>query len=226
MKVLFASSEVAPFVKTGGLGDVVGSLPAVLREKGVDARVILPLYKCISDEYKSKMRYLNHIYIDMAWRKQYAGVFELEYNGCIFYFVDNEFYFGGDKPYDYIHLDCEKFIFFSKAALSLLPTLDFRPDVINCNDWQTGPIPVFLDTFQDNPFYRGIKTVMTIHNLKFQGRWDFKGIKDAMGISDYYFTPDKLEYYKDANLLKGGLVYANKITTVSDTYAGEIQTPE
>ncbi len=226
MKVLFASSEVAPFAKTGGLGDVAGSLPAVLREKGVDARVIMPLYACIPQKFKDQMKYINHIYIDMAWRRQYAGIFEMEYNGSVIYFVDNEFYFAGDKPYDYIHLDCEKFIFFSKAVLSLLPTIDFRPDVINCNDWQTGPIPVFLDTFQDNPFYRGIKTVMTIHNLKFQGRWSLKGIKDAMGISDYYFTPDKLEYYKDGNLLKGGMVYANKITTVSDTYAGEIQTQE
>ena len=171
MKVLFATSEAAPFVKTGGLGDVAGSLPAALNEKGVDARVILPLYNCIPQEYKDKMKYIDHIYIDMAWRKQYVGVFELEYNGCKFYFIDNEFYFNGDKPYDFIHLDCEKFIFFSKAVLSILPTIDFRPDVINCNDWQTGPIPVFLDTFQDNPFYQGIKTVMTIHNLKFQGRW-------------------------------------------------------
>ena len=226
MKVLFATSEAAPFVKTGGLGDVAGSLPATLREKGVDARVILPLYRCIPQEYKDKMKYINHIYINVGWRRQYVGVFELEYNGCIFYFVDNEYYFNGDKPYDYIHLDCEKFIFFSKAVLSLLPTINFRPDVINCNDWQTGPIPVFLDTFQDNPFFRGIKTVMTIHNLKFQGRWDFKKIKDAMGISDYYFTADKLEFYKDANLLKGGMVYANKISTVSSTYAGEITTEE
>lgn len=162
----------------------------------------------------------------MAWRKQYCGIFELEFNNCIYYFIDNKFYFNGDKPYDYIHLDCEKFIFFSKAVLSILPTIGFRPDVINCNDWQTGPIPVFLDTFQDNPFFRGIKTVITIHNLKFQGRWDFKGIKDAMGISDYYFTPDKMEYYKDANLLKGGMVYANKISTVSNTYAEEITTPQ
>ncbi|HIT84470.1 MAG TPA: glycogen synthase GlgA [Candidatus Ornithomonoglobus intestinigallinarum] len=226
MKVLFATPEAAPFVKTGGLGDVAGSLPAALREKGVDARVILPLYRCIPQQYKDQMKYIDHIYIDMAWRRQYAGIFELEYGGCIYYFIDNEFYFNGDTPYSYIHLDCEKFIFFSKAVLSLLPTIDFRPDVINCNDWQTGPIPVFLDTFQDNPFFRGIKTVMTIHNLKFQGRWDFKGIKDAMGISDYYFTPDKLEYYKDANLLKGGMVYANKISTVSETYAWEITTPE
>ena len=226
MKVLFATSEAAPFVKTGGLGDVAGSLPAALREKDVDARVILPLYRCIPQHFKEKMTYLFHIYIDMAWRKQYCGVFQMEYNGCIYYFLDNEFYFNGDTPYSYIHLDCEKFIFFSKALLSVLPSLNFRPDVIHCNDWQTGPVPVFLDTFLDNPFYCGIKTVMTVHNLKFQGRWDLKGIKDAMGISDYYFTSDKLEYYRDANLLKGGLVYANKITTVSSTYAWEITTPE
>ena len=224
MKILYVSPEAAPFSKTGGLGDVAGSLPIALCEKGVDARVIMPLYRCIPQEYKDQMTFINHIYIDMGWRKQYCGVFQLEREGCIFYFVDNEFYFNGDKPYDYIHLDCEKFIFFSKAVLSLLPTLNFRPDVINCNDWQTAPIPVFLDTFLDNPFYRGIKTVMTIHNLKYQGRWDFKKIKDFMGIDDYYFTSDKLEYYKDANLLKGGLVYANKITTVSESYAQEIQT--
>ena len=226
MKVLFAGSEVAPFVKTGGLGDVAGSLPAVLRKKGVDVRVILPLYRFIPQEYKDKMKYLDHIYIDVAWRKQYAGVFELEHNGCIYYFVDNEFYFGGDKPYDFIHLDCEKFIFFSKALLSLLPTIGFKPDIINCNDWHTGAVPVFLDTFRDNPFYRDIKTIMTIHNLNIQGRWDIDGIKDAMGISDYYFTSDKLEFYDDANLLKGGIVYADKVSTVSETYAHEITTYE
>jgi len=224
MKVLFVSPEAAPFVKTGGLGDVAGSLPEIINQKGVDARVILPLYKCIPQQYKDKMRYITNIYIDIAWRKQYCGIFELEHNGTIFYFIDNEFYFSGDKPYDFIHLDIEKFVFFSKAALSILPSIGFRPDVINCNDWQTGPIPVLLDTFQNNEFYRGIKTVMTIHNLKFQGRWDFQGIKDVMGIDDYYFTSDKLEYYKDANLLKGGIVYADRVTTVSNTYAEEITT--
>jgi len=225
MKVLFASSEAAPFIKTGGLGDVAGSLPSTLCEKGVDARVIMPLYKSIPQHFKDQMRYITNIYVDIAWRKQYVGIFELNYNNTIFYFIDNEYYFGGDKPYDFIHLDCEKFIFFSKAAISVLPTIDFRPDVINCNDWQTAAIPIYLDTFLNNPFYRGIKTVMTIHNLKFQGRWDFQGIKDAMGIDDYYFTPDKLEFYNDANLLKGGMVYADMITTVSDTYANEITTP-
>lgn len=226
MNLLYATSEAAPFVKTGGLGDVSGSLPVTLKQKGVDSRVILPLYRCIDQKYKDMMTYINHIYIDMGWRKQYCGVFEMNWKGTTYYFVDNEYYFNGDKPYDHIHLDCEKFIFFSKAVLSLLPTLDFRPDVINCNDWQTAPIPVFLDTFYDNPFYCGIKTVMTIHNLRFQGRWNLEKIKDAMAIGDYYFTGDKLEYYKDANLLKGGLVYANKITTVSETYANEITTQE
>lgn len=226
MKILYACSEAVPFVKTGGLGDVAGSLPMALNEAGQDTRVIMPLYRCIPAEYKEKMQYINHIYIDMGWRKQYCGVFELIHDGVKFYFLDNEFYFNGDKPYDYIHLDCEKFIFFSKAVLSILPTIGFKPDVINCNDWQTGAIPVFLDTFRDNPFFANIKTVMTIHNLKFQGRWDFDKIKDFMGISDYYFTEDKLEYYKDANLLKGGLVYADKISTVSESYAIEIKTPE
>ena len=226
MKILYAASEAAPFVKTGGLGDVAGSLPVTLKEKGIDARVILPLYRCIDNKYRDMMTYITHIYVDIGWRKQYCGVFSMDWKGTTYYFVDNEYYFNGDKPYDYIHLDCEKFIFFSKAVLSLLPTLDFRPDVINCNDWQTAPIPVFLDTFYDNPFYRGIKTVMTIHNLRFQGRWDLQKIKDAMAIGDYYFTDDKLEYYKDANLLKGGLVYANKITTVSETYAHEITAQE
>ena len=226
MNILYASSEAAPFAKTGGLGDVAGSLPPALKEKGIDARVIIPLYKSIPQHFKDQMEYITHIYIDIGWRRQYCGVKKLEHDGCIFYFVDNEFYFNGDKPYDYIHLDCEKFIFFSKAVLSLLPSLDFRPDVINCNDWQTAAIPVFLDTFLDNPFYRGIKTVMTIHNLKFQGRWNLDKIKDFMNIGDYYFTEDKLEYYKDANLLKGGLVYATKISTVSESYASEIQTEQ
>lgn len=226
MNVLYVTSEAAPFVKTGGLGDVAGSLPITLKEKGIDARVILPLYKCIDQKYKDMMTYIDNIYINMGWRSQYCGVFELIWRGTTYYFVDNEFYFNGPGPYDHIHLDCEKFIFFSKAVLSLLPTLGFRPDVINCNDWQSAPIPVLLDTFYDNPFYRDIKTVMTIHNLKFQGRWDLEKIKDALAIDDYYFTDDKLEYYKDANLLKGGLVYANKITTVSETYAKEITTME
>ncbi len=226
MKILFATSEAAPFVKTGGLGDVAGTLPITLKEKGVDVRVIMPKYRCIPQEIRDQMKYINHIYINMAWRKQYCGISELQYKGCTFYFIDNEFYFNGDKPYNYIHEDMEKFAFFSKALLSVLPSIDFRPDLIHCNDWQTGAVPVYLDVFQDNPFFRNIKTVTTIHNLKFQGRWGLKGVKDIMGINDSYFTKDKLEFYTDANLLKGGLVYSDKISTVSNTYANEITTVE
>ncbi len=226
MKILFATPEAAPFMKTGGLGDVAGSLPQELNAKGIDTRVIMPLYKGIPEHFKENMQFLGNIYIDISWRKQYCGILKLEHEGTIYYFIDNKFYFNGDKPYDFIHLDVEKFVFFSKAVLSVLPTIDFRPDIIHCNDWQTGPVPVLLDTFRDNPFFQGIKTVMTVHNLRFQGRWGMPEIKDVMGISDYYFTDDKLEFYKDANLLKGGLVYADRITTVSNTYAEEIKTGE
>lgn len=226
MKILFVSPEAAPFMKTGGLGDVAGSLPQVLNEKGTETRVIMPLYKGIPEHFKEQMSFLGNIYIDVSWRHQYCGIFRLSYNNTIFYFIDNKFYFNGDKPYDFIHLDVEKFVFFSKAVLSILPTIDFCPDIIHCNDWQTAPIPVLLDTFRGNPFYQNIKTVITIHNLKFQGRWGIDEIRDVMGISDYYYTDDKLEFYNDANLLKGGIVYADRVTTVSDTYAHEITTPE
>ena len=164
--------------------------------------------------------------MDLNWRQQYVGIFELEYEGIKFYFIDNEEHFSGDKPYYGMPGDLEKFAFFSKAALSILPVIDFRPDIIHCHDWQTGLIPVYLkERFQGSDFYRGIKSVMTIHNLKFQGVWDIKTVKSITGLSDYFFTPDKLEANKDANYLKGGLVYADAITTVSNTYAEEIKTP-
>mgnify|MGYP005908281805 CR=1 FL=1 len=139
---------------------------------------------------------------------------------------DNEFYFSGPKPYSWIHEDIEKFAFFSKAALSAIPTLGFRPDIIHCHDWQTGLVPVYLkERFAQGEFYQGVKSVMTIHNLKFQGIWDLKKVKDITGLPDSYFTSDKLEAYKDANYLKGGIVYADMVTTVSSTYAEEIKTP-
>ena len=150
----------------------------------------------------------------------------MELNGVKFYFLDNEFYFSGSKPFGEIYQDIEKFAFFDKAALSTLPVIDFRPDIIHCHDWQTGLIPVYLhDAFQQSEFYRGIQSIMTIHNLKFQGVWDKKTVMDTAGLDAYYFTPDKLEAFGDANYLKGGLVYADQITTVSNTYAEEIKTP-
>ena len=224
--VLFIASECVPFVKTGGLADVVGSLPKYFNKEEYDVRVMIPKFKCIPWEYQEKMQYKTHFYIDLAWRQQYVGVFEMEYNGVIFYFIDNEFYFSGPKPYSWIHEDVEKFAFFSKAALSAVPVLGFKPDIIHCHDWQTGLIPVYLkERFAQGDFYRGMKSIMTIHNLKFQGIWNLKKIKDITGLPDSFFTPDKLEAYDDANYLKGGIVYADQITTVSPTYAEEIKTP-
>ena len=225
-KVLFVASEVIPFIKTGGLADVVGSLPKYINKEEFDVRVMMPKYMAIPSEYRDKLRYKTHFYLNLAWRQQYVGILETEYDGVKFYFVDNEYYFAGPKPYGNIYEDIEKFAFFCKAALSSLPLIDFRPDIIHCHDWQTGLLPVYIkDTFMQNPFYHGIKTIMTIHNLKFQGIWDMKTVKDITGLSSYYFAPDKLEAYGDANYLKGGLVYADKITTVSETYAEEIKTP-
>ena len=225
-KILFVASECVPFVKTGGLADVVGALPKYFDKEKYEVRVILPNYRFIPAKWKERMQFVTSFYMDMAWRSQYVGIMEMEYAGIHYYFIDNEYYFNGDKPYGYIHEDVEKFAFFSRAALSILPVVGYQPDIIHCHDWQTGLVPVYLhDSFQQNEFFRGIKTVMTIHNLKFQGVWDVKTVKDITGLSDYYFAPDKLEAYKDANFLKGGIVFADAITTVSNTYAEEIKTP-
>ncbi len=225
-KVLFVASECVPFVKTGGLADVVGSLPKYLDKEQFDVRVMLPKYMMIPDKFKQNMQYKTHFYMELNWRSQYVGVLESVVDGITFYFIDNEFYFAGMKPYGNIYEDIEKFAFFSRACLSALPVIDFRPDIIHCHDWQTGLVPVYLhDSFQGGEFFRGIKTIMTIHNLKFQGIWDKKTVKNITGLGDYYFAPDKLEAYGDANYLKGGIVYADYVTTVSDSYANEIKMP-
>ena len=172
------------------------------------------------------MNYVTHFYMDLAWRSQYVGVLEMKYDGIQFYFIDNEYYFSGAKPYGNIYQDIEKFAFFSKAALSALPLIGFQPDIVHCHDWQTGLIPVLLkDKFHEGEFFRDMKSIITIHNLKFQGVWDVKTVRDITGLPAYYFTPDKLEAYGDANYLKGGIVYADAITTVSETYAEEIKMP-
>ena len=225
-KVLFVASECVPFIKTGGLADVVGSLPKCFNKEEFDVRVILPKYMCMKEEYKSQMNYVSHFYMDLAWRSQYVGILEMKYEGIQFYFIDNEYYLSGPKPYGNIYEDIEKFAFFSKAALSALPVIGFRPDIVHCHDWQTGLIPVYLkDRFHEGEFFSSMKSIMTIHNLKFQGVWDMKTVKDMTGLPAYYFAPDKLEAFGDANYLKGGIVYADAVTTVSDTYAEEIKTP-
>ena len=224
--VLFVSSEAVPFIKTGGLADVAGSLPKYFDKERYDVRVMLPKYLCIPEKWRNQMKYVTHFYMDLAWRSQYVGVLEMEYAGVHYYFIDNEFYFAGPKPYGYIHEDIEKFAFFSKAALSAMPLLNFKPDIVHCHDLQTGLVPVYMkERFHDGEFFRDMKSIMTIHNLKFQGIWDLKKVKDITGLPPYFFTSDKLEAYGDANYLKGGIVYADAVTTVSESYAQEIKTP-
>ncbi len=223
--VLFVASEGVPFIKTGGLADVTGSLPKYIDKEYFDVRVILPRYTCMKEEMQKKLTYKTHFYMDFHWNNEYVGVLEAEEDNIHYYFIDNEKFFGGYKPYgDDVLYEIEKFAFFSKAVLSALPLIDFKPQIIHCHDWQTGLVPVYLrERFQGNPFFHGIKSVMTIHNLKFQGKWGVEDVREITGLSEYYFTSDKLECYKDANLLKGGLVFADAITTVSNTYAEEIK---
>ena len=225
-KILFAASDGVPFVKTGGLADVVGSLPKCIDSKYFDVRVILPKYTCIRQEMKEKISFIANFYMDFNWQNVYVGIEEATVDGVHYYFIDNEHYFGGSKPYcDDPCYEIEKFVFFSKAVLSALPIIGFQPDVIHCHDWQTGLIPVyFKERFRGDLFFAGMKSVMTIHNLKFQGKWDVKTVQSITGLPNYYFTSDKLEAYKDANLLKGGIVFADAVTTVSKTYAEEIKT--
>ncbi len=226
-KILFATSEAVPFMKTGGLADVTGSLPKYFDKEKYDVRIILPKYLCMDELWKGQLHFKCHFYVNLSWRKQYVGIFETEYEGITYYLVDNEFYFAGDKPYNELYQDIEKFIFFSKAVLESLPFIDFCPDVVHCHDWQTGMIPVFLKTvYGDQNYYAGMKSVFSIHNLQFQGRWNLETVMDVTGLPEQIFTSDKLESYGEANLLKGGVVYADAVTTVSETYAYEITTEQ
>ena len=225
-KILFVASESVPFIKTGGLADVVGSLPKSFPKEEFDVRVVIPNYTCIPWEYRSDFKYITHFYMDLGQvsGSEYVGVLTTQYDGITFYFIDNQRYFGGNTPYGDTRFDIEKFCFFSKAALSILPSINFKPDIIHCHDWQTGVLPVYLHTiFRDNHFYDNIKTIMTIHNLRVQGIWDIKTLQKITNFPDYVFRPTDMEYNKDANMLKGGMVYANYITTVSNSYKNEIQ---
>ena len=227
-RILFASSECVPFIKTGGLADVCGALPKEFDKEYWDVRVVIPNYTCIPEKYRKEFQYVSHFYMSAGpgIRDKYVGVLKYELDGVTYYFIDNEEYFRCDVPYGDIRFDIEKFIFFDKAVLSMLKHIDFRPDLIHCHDWETGFVPVYLkNEFAADPFYQGIKSIMTIHNLRFQGIWDVKTIRNLSGFNLSLFAPDKLEFKKDANMLKGGLVYADYITTVSDTYANEIQSP-
>ena len=225
MKILFAASECVPFIKTGGLADVVGALSPVLKAQGADVRVILPLYAAIPEQYVSQMKLECEFEVELCWRRQYCGIKSLEYQGVTFYFVDNQYYFGRSYIYGLGGDEYERFGFFDRAVIDALVHLDFKPDVIHCHDWQTGMIPALLKIqYAQFPFYQDMKTVYTIHNLQYQGVFPIKAVQDTLGLGDSLFTSDKLECYGCANYMKAGLVYADELTTVSPSYADEIQT--
>ena len=225
MKILFAASECVPFIKTGGLADVVGALAPVLARKGHDVRVILPLYTAIPEKYTDAMRHLIDFEVELGWRKQYCGIEVLEQDGVTFYFVDNKYYFGRSYIYGLGGDEYERYGFFCRAVLNALPLISFFPDIIHANDWQTGMIPALLKIqYAHLPFYTKIRTIYTIHNLQYQGVFGIDQFKDVFGLGDSIFTDDKLEHYGTANCMKAGLVYADEITTVSPSYAEEIQT--
>ncbi len=224
-KVLFVTSEAVPFVKTGGLADIAGALPKYYDKKKFDVRIILPRYLCISEKMREQMKFESHFYLDLGWRKQYVGILSAVYDGITYYFIDNEFYFAGMSPYNNIYEDVEKFAFFSKAVIEAMPYIDFRPDIVHCHDWQTGLVPVYLNTlYKDKAFYQNMYTVYTIHNMKFQGRWKLKAVRDITGLPESLFTPKALEAYGESNYLKGGILFSDAVTTVSETYAYEITT--
>ena len=225
MKILFAASECVPFIKTGGLADVVGALAPVLARKGHDVRVILPKYGMMAEEYRQQLRHVTDFYVKLGWRHQYCGIEALERQGVTFYFVDNEYYFKRNYIYGLGGDEYERFGFFCRAVLDALPRLDFQPDVIHAHDWQSGMVPALLRIQYDQAdFYHNIRTVFTIHNLQYQGVFGIEQVKDVLELPDDVFTNDKLECFGCANFMKAALVYANEITTVSPSYAEEIQT--
>lgn len=229
MQIVFASAECAPFVKTGGLGDVAGSLPAALVRAGAEVIVMVPKYATIKDEYKAQMEHFADFYVSLGWRNEYCGLEKLEHDGVTYMFVDNERYFARDYPYGFFD-DGERFAFFSKAITESLQHLPegFECDILHCNDWQTALAPVFLREFyQGLPLYERVKTVFSIHNVAFQGQFSDTVMEDILGVAHIPAAATQLRC--DAcsiNYMLGALHYADAITTVSPTYAGEIQTPE
>lgn len=225
MNVLFVASEAVPFIKTGGLADVMGALPKALAAEGVDVRLVIPKYSRIADTYKQNMKTLVTGKVNLAWRQLYYGVDTVTVDGVTVYFIDNEWYFKRQGLYGYGD-DAERFAYFCRAVLTMLPKVGFKPDIIHCNDWHTGLLGVFLkQDFYHDPFYQDIKVIYTIHNLKYQGKFNASIMQDVIGLPQKLFTNGDLECDGDVNYLKAGLVYADYITTVSPTYAKEITYP-
>ncbi|RGR59292.1 glycogen synthase [Dorea formicigenerans] len=227
--VAFIGSECYPFVKTGGLGDVMSALPKTLAKLNLDVKVILPRYKCIPQKFQEKMEYRGSFYMDLCsdGKQYYVGIMEYQKDGVVYDFIDNDEFFSWGNPYTNLIDDIPKFCYFAKASLAALNYLDWTPDIVHCHDWQAALVPLYLRTCFQNTNVGRASAVLTIHNLRFQGIYDRKMIQYWSGLPDYVFNKDcMIQNWLDANMLKGGIAYCNKITTVSNTYAGEIQTEE
>ena len=226
MKVLFVASEAYPFIKTGGLGDVAYALPKALRKLGIDARVIIPKYDGIPLSFKNCMENIASFDVTVGWRNQYCGLQYLTYDDVPYYFIDNEYYFKRPEIYG-CYDDGERFSYFSKAILESIKYMeDFTPDIIHCNDWHCGIVPTLLkEHYSEDPRYNKIKSIFTIHNLKYQGVFSKEILGELLNLDEKYFKDEALKFYDAISFMKGGIVFSDAVTTVSDTYAREIQTP-
>ena len=226
MRILFVASESDPFIKTGGLGDVIGALPVALKNLSNDVRVIIPNYRDIKDEIKVKLKYIDNFMVKVGWRNQYCGIFEYDYEGVKFYLLDNEYYFKRSGLYGYYD-DGEKFAFFSRAVLEFLKHIEWTPDILHCNDWQAAMVPVLhkLEYIKEEKF-KDIKTVLSIHNLFFKGMFSPQMLSELFGYDYEVFNNGSLEHNGAISFLKGGINYSDKVLTVSKSYSDEIKTPE
>lgn len=225
MKILFVSSEMVPLAKSGGLGDVIGALPKAVREEGQDARVVMPLYKQIKDRYGGQLKFMRWSMNKLGWRTMYSGLFSMEIDGVPVYFIDNEYYFGHDSLYLDYAFDIERFSFFQRAVLEALgDPMQFEPDILHLNDWQSGMIPVLLEAhYKAHGYHTNVQCIYTIHNLKFQGIHGKERIQDLMELQDRYMSDDGVMKDGVPNFMKAGILYSNRVTTVSPTYAEEIK---
>ncbi len=226
MKILFVGSELNPLAHTGGLGDVMAALPAAIRKAGHDARIIMPLYKQIKLNYQNELKFVRWSMIRLGWRTMYSGLFRMTVNGVPVYLIDNEYYFGHDVIYLDYAFDIERFSFFQRAVLEALgEAMDFTPDILHLNDWQSAMIPVLLEAHHaDDEHYRNLKTVLTIHNLKYQGVHGREQVQDYLELPNHFFSEARILQNGVPNFLKAGIVYSDKITVVSPTYSEEILT--
>ena len=223
MNILYVTSEAVPFCKTGGLADVAGSLPQALAANGDRVSVILPLYERVKDKWGEQLHFEKWTFVRLAWRSVYCGLFSLERDGVTWYFVDNETYFRRSELYGYYD-DGERFGFFSRAVTELLKSLPQKPDVVHCNDWQSALVPIYIrDEAVRDDFYKGIRTVITVHNIEYQGRYGSRTVEDLFGLDHGWFDGGTIEFGGDVNLLKGAIVTADAVTAVSPTYAQELK---